>query len=272
MKLFAVVFFLFVSYFSCFSINTKVGRVEWTEKGPVVYAIGLGSINPQMPLAVQKPAVIEVAKVVGLRNALEIIKGIHINSNTTIENRMLTDDIVVETTVGVLKEYEISEPKYYRDGTVELEVKVTLFDNRDFLEPFIQVEKANKKSKIKTGKRKSKPFSGLIIDCKDLRLIPALHIVVKSEKGDHLYSNKMTPIDSVFSMSGMVAYARTVEDALMNKKRIGENPYVISANKIVGENPTDVVISIKDIKKILSNKKNLVMLKECRVIFVSTYF
>jgi len=272
MSLFGKMFvFLLIFVLNISAVNSELGRVEWTKNGPIVYSKGIGAINPQMPMAVQRPAVIEAAKVVGLRNVLEIIKGININSETTVENHMLSDDIIVKSAQGKIKNYEVGEPHYYSDGTVEVEIKVYLYQNKELMKDLLPMKDIGKKD-LKKSSKSSDAYTGIIVDCSDFTLLPALTVNVKDESGDELYSPSIAKEDYIFQMEGMVAYTSTVEQAKELSDRVGKNPIVVSALKVVGENSTDVVISSKDLNKILGNKKNISALQECRVIFVSKNF
>ena len=68
------------------------GDVDWSER--TIISTGIGAPNPNLPEGAQRPAAIRAAQQVALRNALETVKGIYLNSSTTVENFMTTSDVI----------------------------------------------------------------------------------------------------------------------------------------------------------------------------------
>ncbi len=272
-KIIAVVVFIMISISMLYSFSKELGRIEWTEKGPIVIAKGIGAVNPQMSLAVQRPAVIEAAKVVALRNAIEIIKGVNLNSETTIENHMLTNDIIIKNVEGMIKTYEVGEPHYFSDGTVEIEVKIPLYENPELMREILPMDKIGKED-IKPIKKDTKveDYTGLIVDCRGLELMPALTVKIYDENGNVVYSESKIDGDYLFKMEGMVVYVNSEKEAKDLKDRIGTNPLMVKAKGIKGKLKTDVIISNSDAEKLLASPKSVEALKQCRVVFIVDNF
>ncbi|RKY71836.1 MAG: hypothetical protein DRQ14_06770, partial [Candidatus Latescibacterota bacterium] len=95
------------------------GYVEWRTQ--VIRATGIAAPNPSLPLAVQRPAMLEAAKQIALRNLLQIVKGVYINSETTVENAMLKSDVIRSKVEGYIRDFRILKERYMSDGTLEVD-------------------------------------------------------------------------------------------------------------------------------------------------------
>ncbi len=101
------------------------GEINWT--AGVVRAKGYGFMDPKKPRGQAKLLAERAAVVDARRNLLEILKGVHITSETVVEDYMTQSDIVVQRVEGIVKGARvIGKPKYYKDGRVEVVVEVSL--------------------------------------------------------------------------------------------------------------------------------------------------
>jgi len=101
--------------------NVGQGKINWTIGE--VYATGIGAppsraMNPAQARAMAERA----ATVVALRNLLEIIKGVQIDSETVIENFMTKSDIVRSRISGIVRGAIPVGKRYLSDGSVEITV------------------------------------------------------------------------------------------------------------------------------------------------------
>ncbi len=111
------------------------------------------------------------------------------------------------------------------------------------------------------------PYTGLIIDARNLSIHPILYPVIVSEAGDELYSSVF--ISREFAVQyGVCTYLCNMEDA-MNFRRIGSNPLVFTALRKEGSTSGHIVISMADAKIIEKVTERHRFLKECRVIIVT---
>ena len=105
--------------------NQGEGNVNWEER--FIVATGIGAPNPDLPESAQRPAAIRAAQTVALRNAIETVKGIFINSSTTIRNFMVENDEITSSVSGYVKGFEQDgRIRYMNDGSVEVTMKVRL--------------------------------------------------------------------------------------------------------------------------------------------------
>lgn len=244
------------------------GQVDWADR--YIVATGIGAPNPDLPQAAQRPGAERAARMAALRNALETVKGMHLNSSTTVQNFMTTNDVITTQVNGYVKGFEQEgRPKYMSDGTVEITMKIPL-DGIGSVGDILYGESLGENPSItKFDGRKAKKasvFTGLIVDCKGLKIKPALSPKVLDESGKEVYGSAYVSREWAIK-HGMVGYAKEVS-AAAKLDRVGDTPGKIKALRASGDNNTDVVISNEDAASVRSAADNLKFLSECRVVFV----
>ncbi len=237
------------------------GYVEWRTQ--VIRATGIAAPNPALPLAVQRPAMLEAAKQIALRNLLQTIKGVYINSETTVENAMLKSDVIRSRVEGYIRDFRVLKERYMSDGTLEVDVEVTITDSLRA----VLVPKEEGTPQFLASEPIAEDYTGVIVDARGLGLQPALAPKVLDEEGREVYGTKFAKWDYVLKV-GLVGYASTLEEAKADS-RTGDKPLIVKAIKVVGKGKTDPVISSEDARLVhaLANKRPV--LAECRVVFVT---
>lgn len=101
------------------------GTINWTTSE--VYATGIG-VPPAMPVnSAQARAMAErAAFVVALRNLLETVKGVRVDSETTVENFMVKSDVIRTRVDGIVKGARVLKTQYLSDGSVEILVAMPM--------------------------------------------------------------------------------------------------------------------------------------------------
>lgn len=238
------------------------GQVDWGTK--TITATGIGAPNPAMPAVTARPMAIRAARQVALRNALEIVKGIQMNSTTTVENFMITSDVIKTQVSGFIQTFEESEPKYLSDKTIE--ITVTIPFDKGLNESLMPKEIPNKPRAHK-AKSKGKAFTGLIIDARGMKVLPAIAPKVVDENGKEIYGSAYVTREFAKKW-GMAGYAKSPEQAAKMKDRIGANPGIIKAVNVSGAAKTDIVISKADADDVKAAASTQKFLSDCRVIIV----
>ncbi len=101
------------------------GEIDWTHG--FVRAKGYGFMDPKKPKGQARLLAERAAVVDARRNLLEILKGVHITSETVVEDYMTQSDLIVQRVQGIVKGARVvGKPKYYPDGRVEVTVEVVL--------------------------------------------------------------------------------------------------------------------------------------------------
>ncbi|MBN1127703.1 MAG: hypothetical protein JXA71_01870 [Chitinispirillaceae bacterium] len=248
--------------------QAKSGDIDWEKRSLI--ATGIGASNPNMPQAAQRPGALRAAQMVALRNALELAKGINLNSSSTIEEQMTTSDVVTTSIDGFLKGFQQKgRDRYMNDGSVELTMEIPLDGEggmtglllgKTLTEQPVATAFEGKKAKKETE------YTGLIINAKGLSIKPALAPVIIDEEGKAVYGPAY--ISKEWAVKhGTAGYVKN-KDKTANLERTGKKPADIKALKATGKYLTDVIISTQDAARIRSTPKNLKMLSECRVVLI----
>jgi len=244
------------------------GSVNWETR--IIVAHGIGAPNPDLPEAAQRPGAIRAAQMIALRNALETVKGIYLNSSTTVQNFMTTSDVVTTQVNGYLKGFEQKgRERYMSDGSVEITMEIPIDGIGGIGEALLANSVGENPSVTKFEGKKAKKeqiFSGLIIDCRGLKIKPSLSPKVLDEDGKEIYGSAYVSKEWAVKY-GIVGYSKSVEKAA-KLDRVGDKPGKVKAVKASGDNNTDVVIGKDDAADIRSAAKNLKFLSQCRVILV----
>ena len=271
------------------------GSVDWSNQ--MIRATGIGAANPNLPLAAQRSGAIRAAKLDAYRNLLEIVKGVNLTSETTVENAMLLSDVIKTRVDGVLRGARmVGEPRYMSTGDVEVEVEVPLtgvisdavlpqdFGGGSLLTGGVllcptcgQPWPAGKPvpagiTLIQSGGQTGgtvatgSTVTGLIVDAGGLGLRPAMAPKVLDEQGNEIYGSKFVSREYAVDI-GMVGYDKNLEKAIRNE-RVADTPVVVKAVKTSGPNKTDVVVSNADASKIHGLAANMNFLQHCKVMFI----
>jgi len=101
------------------------GYIDWLNQ--TVYATGMGLApkdkrNSDQAMALAERAAIIVAQ----RNLLEVIKGVHIDSRTVVEEKLVTDERIVSNIQGVIKFCRVEYSKQLSGDSVEVGVSMPL--------------------------------------------------------------------------------------------------------------------------------------------------
>jgi hypothetical protein len=271
-----------------------VGNVNWTQQ--VMRCTGIGAPNPNSPQAAQRAGALRAAKMDALRNLLEVVKGINLTSETTVENAMLTSDVITSRVDGVIKGYQIVDTRYMSTGDVEVDVEVPLtgilldallpqqFGGGMLLTggqllcptcgqpwpagkpvpPNVQlIQSGIAGTTAMTG---GAAYTGLVVDARELGVRPAMAPRILNEDGEEIYGSKYVSRDFAVDI-GMAAYDKDINQARMNE-RVADNPLVVKAIKATGPNKTDVIVSNADATMIHNAASNMNFLQHCKVMFI----
>lgn len=265
------------------------GNVNWTQQ--VIRCTGVGGPNPNVPLAAQRAGALRAAKVEALRNLLETVKGVYLTSETTVENAMLTSDVIRTRVEGALRGFRVVDTRYMSSNDVEVDVEVPLTGivmdalvGQEFGGGMLQTGgqllcptcgqpwPAGKPvpagvTLIQTGtgamETGSAVYTGLVLDARGLGVRPAMAPKVMDERGEEVYGSRFVSREYAIDL-GMAGYEKDLNRARMNE-RVADNPLVVKAIEAAGPNKTDIVISSVDAMKIHNAAANMNFLQHCKV-------
>lgn len=211
--------------------------VNW--QGQVVRATGSGAPDMKASSPAQARLGAEMAaKLDAFRNLLAQVKGVAVDGTRKVGDLMEKDEIRARVE-GVVKGYTITKKRYFSDNGVELDIEVPLAMLTDVVDP-------DPTQVIAVGKPEGEKLNtGLVIDARGLKALPALMPRLLDDAGKPIYSiDSLSP--DARKASGVAAYVQSVEEAQKSMKA-GEKPLVIKAAKASG---ADLQLGAEDAKKL----------------------
>ncbi|MBD3290240.1 hypothetical protein GF337_15650 [candidate division KSB1 bacterium] len=251
-------------------VNQQVGdngTVNWSNQ--VIRATGIGAGNPNLPLVSQRASAIRAAKLDAWRNLLETVKGVTLTSETTVQNAMVTSDVISTKVQGIVKNTTmVGEPKYLSDGSVEvtMEMPITGALTDVVLPTTVDGQPWGQQQYQGQQQQAAASYTGLIVNAKGLGARPAMAPKILDEQGNEIYGSRYVSREWAVKM-GMVGYDKDLNRARSND-RVANNPMVVKAMKVSGPNKADVVVSQQDAAQIKAVAANQNFLDKCKVMFI----
>jgi hypothetical protein len=243
--------------------------VDWQRK--VVKCTGSGAAN--LRDAGGNPAVARIgaekaAKLDALRNCLEALKGVQLDSGQTVGNALASDQALSGKVQGLVRGFKVvGAPRYFSDGGVELDVEVPLDGAMsDTLLPRPEKkDTAASAPEPKPARSEAAPAgTSLVVDARGQKVLPALAPRILDEAGKELYGPARLG-DAGRKAGGTVAYAGDLDAAKATlKDRVGARPLVVKAVRTEG---ADVVISSADAAGLAG--KDLGFLADAKVVILA---
>ncbi|MBI9082209.1 MAG: hypothetical protein JEZ11_01345 [Desulfobacterales bacterium] len=103
----------------------EAGSIDWVGQKLVATGTGVApakAFNRAQGLAMAQRAAVVVAR----RNLLEVVKGVHIDSNTRVESFILKSDVIETRVRGVLRNSQVDDVQVISDTEVEATVSMTM--------------------------------------------------------------------------------------------------------------------------------------------------
>lgn len=262
------------------------GRIDWVNG--VITAYGYGSARSGMNRAVARISSVRAAKVDAMRNLLEIVKGVRIDSHTLVEDFVATRDVIRARVAGVIKGARIihSETEWI-NGKPLTTIKMNLclsaegvgcmpgkclsnaldltqlrnsphIPQRQYSVPVtpVVVEPVKEEPvKFDYNYDSSRPVTGVIFSLRGFffkRVV--LPVVAAKENGDvaTVYSvNYVKP--NIVRTYGIIRYSDNLDQARKIDK-IGDNVLIIPVEKVTNENM--LVINSIDARKIYETTRH----------------
>jgi len=105
--------------------TTSSGKINWTTSE--IIATGIGAPSTMATNQAQARAMAErAAYVVALRNLLETVKGVRVDSETVVENFMVKSDVIKTRVDGIVQGARVVKKQYMSDGSVEMQVAMPM--------------------------------------------------------------------------------------------------------------------------------------------------
>ena len=265
-------------------------NVDWNNSTITVIGTGVqpnNAVNPAQARMLARRAAVADA----YRQLAESIKGVNVDAETTVENMMVTSDIIRTKVSACIQGAQVVSEKEIPGGGYEVTMTVPLFGVSNSIaqavmpkptvvEPmptpvpevipsvpsgslqggtivYTTIDRGGKSPMEAIG-----GYTGVIIDCRGLGLNPVMSPVIKNDKGMSIYGHKNLNYDKVVS-DGMVGYASNVNQAT----RAGSHPLIIKAIKLTDHN-ANPVITAADANRILIENGTSNFLNDTKVVFL----
>jgi hypothetical protein len=233
----------------------KSGEINWTNGW--VYATGLGAPPANAKPGQARAMAQRAAYTVAVRNLLEVVKGIRVDSATLVENFIVTSDVIKTEVSGFVQGAQVDKTDVQPDGGVEVTVKVPLYGGDALIGAFMG-DKGITPKELGPEAQGDQGYTGLVIDARGLGVKPAFFPSVVDEQGAVLYGPETVDRATV-ERNGMVQYKALPKDAKISSF-FGEEAYVIrpvqlSAGPREGRRP----LKIKGADKAGALKANLLI-------------
>jgi hypothetical protein len=228
---------------------------DWQNQ--IIKATGQGApdIRRQQSPSASRIQAEKAAELDALRIILTKVRGLQLQAGKTVGQQLDSNSELDAQVQGVVRNYKITDRRYFSDGGVEVDVEVAM---GDVLAELLGSDVGSKLAQAKPAA--ASPYSGLVVDAHSLKVAPALAPHIVDQSGQAVYGPENVSSDSV-KLHGVAGYLKELGAAQKNS-RVGEKPLVVKALKAMGP---DLTISDADAAKI----RDAGFLAEGRVIIVA---
>lgn len=252
------------------SFSAKVDAApNWNTN--VIQVTGMGVANPRMATTAAHASMMarRAAITDAYRQLAEAVNGIQVDAETTVEQMMLTSDVVKTKISAVIKGAKIVDEGELSGGgySVTMELPIfggnggladTVIERPPYVEPFPTPAPDYRPPVIETQPTYSGGnYTGLIVDCRGLGMInPVMSPVIKDSNGQKIYGHKNLDYDRIIR-EGMATYAQDMSMA----GRAGSNPLIVravwlddlNATPVLSNEDADLVLYENNISHFLDN-------------------
>lgn len=220
------------------------GAVDWGSKTVKCTGSGAGNLkDADGNVAVARIGAEKAAKMDALRNCMEALKGVQLETGKSVGSALQSDQALNARVEGMVRGFRVvGKPRYYSDGGVEMDVEVPMEGKlSDALLPKADPAKPAAVPAVAPGT--PAPGTSLVVDARGQKVVPALAPRVLDEAGNEVYGPGQLS-EAGRKAGGGAAYATDLDSAKKNlADRLGDKPLVVKAVKVAG---SDVVISAAD--------------------------
>ncbi|KMQ52823.1 putative lipoprotein required for motility [Chitinispirillum alkaliphilum] len=253
----SVLLFSLASYNSpVANVSSQRGSIDWQNR--ILTVTGIGAPPADGPDASKRPNAIRAAQVTAMRDALEILKGVSLTYDS---------DLVKSQIEGYIENFEQNgNARYMSDGTVEITYNIPLQGrNLDLLLP----DNVKDIPQIRLAEEGVTPLvTGVIVDCRELEIVHSVLPMLFDESGSVVYGPQYVSRQWALKW-GTAGFASDLDEAKAMVERIGQNPVVVRGISTAGIEKTGATISNEDAAIVLGFQRNLPVLNQCRIIFVT---
>ncbi|MFC1858815.1 LPP20 family lipoprotein [Thermodesulfobacteriota bacterium] len=241
------------------------GSINWSEG--FIQAKGIG-VPPEdsygKPQA--RPLALRAAKLDALRNILEVVKGVRIDSATIVKDFEVQSDIIMSKVEGMVRGARQVKQEYMSDGTVEVVMQVNMQGGFAQLVLPQDIKQVESITPATPAQKSTGVYTGLVVDARGLSARPAMAPKLLDEQGQEIYGSAFVSREYAVQQ-GMAGYAKNPMTAQSNQ-RVADNPLTVKGLRTEGPGLSDIVISNSDASRLRNASEHLSFLKKCRVMIV----
>ena len=213
------------------------------------------------------------------RNLAEQINGVQVDAETTVENFVISSDLVKTKVSALIKGAMVVEEQMMPDGAYRVVMSMPMYGTQGLASAIMPAIRDNTpptppppviSATITTQIQMGGTYTGVIVDAGGMGLKPSFSPVIYDTNGRAIYGVSNINYDQAISQ-GMVGYSSSVS-AAQTLPRVGATPLVIKAVQVRGgnnsTNPVNVVVSVDDGDRILAANQQSQMLMNGSVVFV----
>ena len=213
------------------------------------------------------------------RNLAEQVSGVQVDAETTVENFVISSDLVKTKVSALIKGAMVVEEQMMPDGAYRVVMSMPMYGTQGLASAIMPAIRDNTpppppppviSATITTQIQMGGTYTGVIVDAGGMGLKPSFSPVIYDTNGRAIYGVSNINYDQAISQ-GMVGYSASVS-AAQTLPRVGATPLVIKAVQVRGgnnsTNPVNVVVSVDDGDRILAANQQSQMLMNGSVVFV----
>jgi hypothetical protein len=241
--------------------------VDWNRQ--VAIAVGMGVPASFATTAGQKNVTaLRAARLDAARNLLELVRGVNITSDSSLQQAMVSSDQVRTSIEGALNGIrEVGNPKYFSDGSIQVRLEASL---RQIIPPEVylgpQQVSGPAAPVAPSNVTGSAVYSGLIVDGRGTGVTPAMSPKVYDPEGKEVYGSAYVSREFAIAQ-GIVGYVKTVDQA-RESDRVKGNPALVKAVSAKGPSKSDLVLSKEDAETLRTLSQQQTFMREARVMIV----
>lgn len=243
-----------------------------------ITADGYGVLPTGMHSGRAKAMARRAAIVDAQRNLVETVQGTAVDSETTVNNFMLTDDVIKTKVSGLIKGAVVTTEEVTEDGLYHVVMEVPMYGVGSVADIAynavlgnsapVEVPEADEffyDNYVPTANG----FTGLVIDATGSELEKTFCPAIYDTNGRAIYG--VHNVDKDYAIvNGVVEYLNNNGSAQYSQTRAGSNPMVV---KIVSLKPRvvnkcDVIISVEDGNRLLAENQRTHFLDKYAVVFM----
>ena len=213
------------------------------------------------------------------RNLAEQVSGVQVDAETTVENFVISSDLVKTKVSALIKGAMVVEEQMMPDGAYRVVMSMPMYGTQGLASAIMPAIRDNTpptppppviSATITTQIQMGGTYTGVIVDAGGMGLKPSFSPVIYDTNGRAIYGVSNINYDQAISQ-GMVGYSSSVS-AAQTLPRVGATPLVVRAVQVRGgnnsTNPVNVVVSVDDGDRILAANQQSQMLMNGSVVFV----